>query len=290
MELAGDTRSPPVAYDIKESTMAGNIGGRLAAGIVVLTIAIAACGYDKDAHLTDPVYDDSASTAVGRTEARIFSAAGDLTQVLAEFRAAVGDPANTTAGEQATGRRQINWDAVTGDLVNVDTLPGDFFNRVLFRGQVFTTNGTGFRVSDNALADLNLAYANEFAAFSPTKIFIAVGSRELTVDFQVAGSTTPALVNGFGVVFSDVDDVRSTTLAFFDAQGGLLRRVHAPVRTDAAGFSFVGVTFDSPIVARVRIVAGQAAITGLNADISAGGHADLVAMDDFISGEPHPIQ
>ncbi len=269
--------------------MAGKFGGRLAAGIVVLTIAAVACGYDRDNSATGPVYGDSTMLGVGRTQAQVFSASGDLTQVLAQFRATLGDPANTTAGEQENGRRQINWDAVTGDLVNVDTLPGDFFNRVLFRGQVFTTHGTGFRVSDNALADLNLGYASQFAAFSPTKIFIPVGSRELTVDFQVAGSTTPAKVNGFGVVFSDVDDPNSTTLDFFDARGGLLRRVHAPVRTDAAGFSFVGVTFSDPIVSRVRIVSGQAAITGLNADISAGGHADLVAMDDFISGEPHDL-
>jgi hypothetical protein len=240
------------------------------------------------------VYEDSTTIptlfGVGRTEARVFSAAGDLTQVLAEFRAAVGDPANTTAEEQAAGRRQVNWDGVSGALLNVDTFPADFFNRVVPRGQVYRTNGRGFRVSDNALADLNPAYASQFAAFSPAKIFIAVGSREMTVDFQVAGSTTPALVNGFGVVFSDVDDARSTTLSFFDARGGLLRRVHAPARTDAAGFSFVGVTFDSAIVARVRIVSGQAAITGLNQDISAGGHADLVVMDDFISGEPHAIR
>ena len=269
--------------------MAGKFSGRFAAGIAVLTLAVAACnGYDHNP--TGPVYGDSTASAAVKTESQVFSATGDLTQVLAAFRASVGDPVNTTAGEQATGRRQINWDAVTGDLLNVDTFPGDFFNTVLLRGQVFTTKGTGFRVSDNALADLNLAYANEFAAFSPTKIFIPVGSRELTVHFEVAGSTTPAQVNGFGVIFSDVEVERSTTLAFFDARGRLLQRVHAPVRSDAAGFSFVGVTFSHSVVARVRIFSGQAAITGLNADISAGGHADLVAMDDFISGEPHPIQ
>jgi hypothetical protein len=137
-------------------------------------------------------------------------------------------------------------------------------------------------VSDNALADLNPAYADQFAAFSPTRFIAWAAAADSGL--RVAG-TTPAKV--VGSWSSDVDDERAH-LAFFDA-GGLLRRVHAPVRTDAAGFSFVGVTFDSPIVSRVRIVSGQAAITGLNADISAGGHADLVVMDDFISGEPHAI-
>lgn len=265
-----------------------------AAGIIMLTLAAAACGYDKGSNPTGPGYGDSVagaeyeeSTALAavKAEHRVFSATGDLTQVLAEFRASLGDPLNLVVpGEQATGRREINWDAVAGAVLNVNSFPGDFFRA---RGQIFTTRGTGFRVSDNALADLNPAYARQFAAFSPPKIFIAVGSRALTVDFVVAGSTTPALVNGFGVVFSDVDRERGTTLAFFDARGRLLRKVRAPQRSDAAGFSFVGVTFGTPIVAQVRVEAGQAAITGLNEDISAYGKADLVAMDDFISGEPH---
>jgi hypothetical protein len=266
------------------------------AGMVVLTLAAAACGYDNSSNPTGPGYGDSAAVsdyeagtapAAKRVEHRVFSATGDLTQALAEFRASLGDPNNLgVPGEQPTGRREINWDGVPAAVLNVNSFPGDFFRA---RGQIFTTKGTGFRVSDNALADLNAAYASQFAAFSPTKIFVAVGSRELTVDFVVAGSTTPARVNGFGVVFSDVDRAQSTTLAFFDARGRLLRKVHAPRRSDAAGFSFVGVTFRTPIVARVRIKSGQAAITGRNADISAGGHADLVAMDDFISGEPHAI-
>jgi hypothetical protein len=294
-EWASDTRSSLPAQYHRESIMAGKFGGRLAAGIIVLTLAAAACGYDGSSNPTAPGYPpstdggngDSTAPAAVRTESRIFSAAGDLTHSLAEFRASLGDPNNLVVpGEQATGRREINWDGVPGAVLNVDSFPGDFFRA---RGQIFTTRGTGFRVSDNALADLNPAYASQFAAFSPPKIFIAVGSRALTVDFVVAGSTTPALVNGFGVVFSDVDRAHSTTLAFFDARGRLLRKVAAPVRSDAAGFSFVGVTFSTPIVAQVRILSGQAAITGFNADISDHGHADLVAMDDFISGEPHAI-
>jgi hypothetical protein len=294
-DLASDTRSSPAAQYIRESIMTGKFGG-LRAGIVVLTLAAAACGYDSSSNPTGPGYGDStdagyeSSTAPSavKTGSRVFSATGDLTQTLAEFRAGLGDPNNLVApGEQPTGRREINWDAVSGARLNVDTFPGDFFRA---RGQIFTTRGTGFRVSDNALADLNPAYASQFAAFSPTKIFIAVGSRATTVDFVVAGSTTPAGVNGFGVVFSDVDRKHSTTLDFLDARGRLLRKVTAPVRSDAAGFSFVGVTFSSPIVARVRIKSGQAAITGRNRDISDGGYTDLVAMDDFISGEPRAIQ
>ncbi|MEO8634592.1 MAG: hypothetical protein ABI587_04855 [Gemmatimonadales bacterium] len=267
--------------------MTGKSRGRIAAGIVALTVAVAACGYDN---ASGPGYGDSTTVAAVKSSPRVIAATGSLTAALKEFRHQLGDSVNKTAGEQATGRREINWDGVSGVLLNVDTFPGDFFNRVVPRGQIFTTDGSGFRVSDNALADLNPSYASEFAAFSPTKIFIAAGSRAMTVHFVVAGSLTPALVNGFGVVFTDVDVERGTTMSFFDAQGRLLQKVSAPTRSDAAGFSFVGVTFTAPIVATVRIVSGQARITGLNTDVSAGGSADLVAMDDFISGEPHPIQ
>ena len=117
-----------------------------------------------------------------------------------------------------------------------------------------------------------------------------MGSNALTVHFVVAGSVTPAVVNGFGVVFSDVDRKHgrpwpSSTRGAVCSGGS-----RAPVRSDAAGFSFVGVTFSTPVVASVRIVSGQAAITGDNADVSDYGPADLVAMDDFISGEPHAIR
>jgi hypothetical protein len=254
---------------------------------MALTLAALACGYDKTYSSKD---NGQSSYSMIKAESRVIRASGDLTQALAEFRGILGDSLNRTPGEFESGRREVNWDGVSGALLNVDTFPADFFNRVVPRGQIYATEGTGFRVSDNALADLNPTYASQFAAFSPTKIFISTGRRAMTVNFFVAGSLTAARVNGFGVVFSDVDREGSTTLAFFDSQGRLLRRVTAPVRSDAAGFSFVGVTFSAPVVAKVRIVSGQSAITGLNADESTGGEDDLVAMDDFIAGEPHAIR
>lgn len=268
--------------------MTGRLGRGITAAIAVLAIAVAACDYDKDYEGTGPGYPGQPDPQQ-RQSGTVFSASGDLTATLAQFRAALGDPVNRDPGDLGDGRREIGWDGVAGALLNVDTFPADFFNRVVPRGQVYRTSGRGFRVSDNALADLNPAYAEQFAAFSPTKVFIPVGSREMTVEFRVAGSDVPALVDGFGVVFSDVDRRESAVLALFDSQGRMLRKVTAPVRTDAAGFSFVGVTFPTAVVARVRIRSGETPITGLNRDLSAGGPTDLVVMDDFISGEPHPI-
>jgi hypothetical protein len=248
---------------------------------MALVMAVAACGYDNKGYGSMGPGNGANSQAI--------SASGDLTAKITEFRALLGDSANKIVGEQVTGRREINWDGVTAPRLNVDTFPGDFFNRVLPRGQIFSTPGTGLRVSDNALADVDPAFPAQFSAFSPPKVFLSIGSPIILVDFVVAGTNTPARVTGFGVVFSDVDRAGSTSLEFFDVNGGLLRKVNAPVRSDAAGHSFVGVVFDQPIVASVRIRAGDAAVAAGVQDLSAGGTADLVVTDDFLGGEPHRI-
>jgi hypothetical protein len=257
--------------------MAGELMGRLASRIALVALAVAGCKYDNG-YTTGPTPPPNA---------QIVSATGDLTAALAQFRGLLGDSANRTAGEQPGGRREINWDGVNGAVLNVDTFPGDFFNRVVPRGQIFTTPGTGLRVTNNALGDLD---PTQFVAFSPTKVFLAVGSPTIDVSFVIAGGATPARVKGFGVVFVDVDLAGSGTLEFFGADGALLRKVNAPIRSDAAGHSFVGAVFDEPLVARVRITAGQAPVSAQARDISQGGGADLVVVDDFISAEPHPIQ
>jgi hypothetical protein len=105
--------------------------------------------------------------------------------------------------------------------------------------------------------------------------------------FQVAGQPTPAVVRGFGIVFSDVDFASKTTIELFAKDGSSLGVFAAPTRSDAGGLSFVGVTFDQPIIARVRITLGTGALgAGVN-DVTDGGTADLVVLDNVIYGEPH---
>jgi hypothetical protein len=62
----------------------------------------------------------------------------------------------------------------------------------------------------------------------------------------------------------------------------------APVRSDAAGHSFVGAVYDRPLVARVEVVSGEAALAAATDDVTDGGAHDLVITDDFIYGEPQP--
>ena len=166
----------------------------------------------------------------------------------------------------------------------------DFFNTTARNGAVFTTPGTGFRNDSLKFAEVDTSYAAEFATFSPTKIFAPVGSNVMDVHFRVAGETTPATVTGFGVVFSDVDRAGSTTIELFDKDGKSLGVFTAPTRSDAGGLSLVGARFAEPIVARARITSGNAALARGIRDVTAGGSADLVVMDNFIFGEPIAIR
>jgi hypothetical protein len=218
---------------------------------------------------------------------QITSATGDITASVNAYRTLLGAVNPNVAGEQPGGRREINWDGVPATFTDNDLFPGNFFNVNSPRGVVFTTPGSAFRMSDSGYVDVNANYAGEFNAFSRPKLFTTRGSTIVDVQFVVAGSNTPALVTGFGSVFADVGLDSSTTIQYFDAAGNLLATVKAPRRSDAAGLSFVGAVFESPIVARVRITSGNTPIDATVADnVSTGGNRDIVVMDDFIYGEP----
>jgi len=240
---------------------------------------------------TVQTYDRTLNT---RDDVKIVRATGDIRAALQEYRDLLGggpNPNPNTAGEKTDGRREINWDGVPAGFTNNDALPGNFFNATSPRGVLFTTNGSGFHVSNQGFIEVNTAYAGEFNFFSPFKLFVATGSTITDINFVVAGSTMPAVVTGFGSVFEDVGRAHSTTIEYFDAAGNSLLKVAAPRRSDDNGQSFAGAVFASAIVARVRITAGD---TPLGADAldnvkGAGQKRDLVTMDDFIYGEPHKI-
>ena len=219
------------------------------------------------------------------------------------FRADLGTLNANNPGSVGTGRREINWDANAPlDATSSPTLmPAGFFNQAaapFARGAVFTTspNGTGVIVSqddDNPadadpdqvrFSDINATYTTAFATFSAQRLFAAAGSNIVDIHFFIPGSATPALSRGFGAVFTDVDTAGSTKLEFFDAAGNLIRSQNVLATAGDGSFSFLGVTFTGACVAGVRITAGAATL-GPN-DITQGGAADLVVMDDFIYGEP----
>lgn len=220
--------------------------------------------------------------------------AAGLTGVVDTFRNDLGQLNPNQPGTVGSGRRQIDWDGAPNAVSAPNSFAGDFFNADFSpraRGIEFETPGTGFQLSATAasgegvrFANINPAYEAQFSAFSPERLFTALGSNIIDVNFFVPGTDQPATTTGFGAVFSDVDILGSTFIDYFDAAGNLLGRYDAPAgETDDGSLSFIGVSFDQPIVASVRIYSGNEALGGLE-----GGDIDLVVMDDFIFGEPIP--
>ncbi|MET0615955.1 MAG: thrombospondin type 3 repeat-containing protein [Thermoleophilaceae bacterium] len=221
-----------------------------------------------------------------------FSAAGanaaSIQPAVDAFRGALGTLNPNTAGSKGTGRREINWDGVPDGLSSPNSLPADFFNVNSPRGVVFSTPGTGFRVSANAptaeFGDVDATYPGTFGVFSAQKLFSPSGATVTDVTIFVPGSTTPAVTKGFGVVFTDIDTAGAAKLQFFDVDGMSIYSGNAPTSTVSQGLSFLGALLaDGPGIARVRITSGTAAI---GPGILDGGPNDLVVLDDFIYGEP----
>ncbi len=201
------------------------------------------------------------------------------------FRSDLGNPNNgVTPGSQPGGRREITWDG-GGAAANAATFPvpmTTFANR----GAVFVTPGTGFEISGQPspeFGDVNGTYANLFAPFSSPRLFAPLNSNVMDVWFFVPGpGTVPAAVTGFGAVFTDVDSAGAARLEFYAPDGALLYQRDVPYTAGNESLSFLGVSFNAgEVVARVRIVSGNAAFGP-----DETGALNLVAMDDFIYGEP----
>jgi hypothetical protein len=205
------------------------------------------------------------------------------------FRADLGNPLNpNVAGSFPTGRREINWDGVPNNLSAPNNLPPDFFNVNSPRGVVFSTPGTAVQVSGNAgvapvrFDNVNPSYSSIFQTFSAQRLFTAIDSNIVDVNFFVPGSTTPATVSGFGSVFTDVNLSNTTSIQYFNANNTSLGTFFVP--TASTGLSFLGVSGFGDEIARVRITSGN---TALGPSQVIEGSTDVVVMDDFLYGEPH---
>src|SRR5712691_1267072 len=212
------------------------------------------------------------------------SSPADIQAVVNAYRADLGTLNPNVAGSFGSGRREINWDGVPDALSAPNSLPANFFNVNSPRGVVFTTAGTGFQVSGTPVefGNINATYPGLFQTFSLPRLFTALGSNVLDVNFFVPGTTIPALTRGFGSVFTDVDLANTTSLQFFDASNTSLGTFFVPAGPVAnQSLSFLGVDFGSNIVSRVRITNGNAALGPNEA-----GAVDLLVMDDFLFGEP----
>src|SRR5262249_108608 len=193
---------------------------------------------------------------------------------------------NAGPGPLPTGRREVNWDgAAARPFNNQNGFPNDFFNTTVKAGLVY--DGGTFRNDSLSFTEINPTYVDEVQPFSPTVMFSAVFGPVINAMFQVPGATMPAVVTGFGAVFSDVDVEQSSSIELMDKDGRSLGKFFAPRRSDANGLSFLGVKFDAAVVARVEITCGNGNL-GAN-DVSDGGNVDVVVVDNFIYGEPAAV-
>jgi hypothetical protein len=227
----------------------------------------------------------------GPTPKTIVALSGEVIAHVPEFGLAIGDVNNKNEpGLHASGRREINWDGVPAQFNNNDSFPADFFNQNAPRGAVYIVNGTGLRVSDNNFTDLNSTYGTDFVAFSSPRLFAPIGTTKTELKFRIPGSDTAAAVQSFGAVFVDVDKANTSRLQAYDKDDKLIADVPAPVRAAPDAFSLVGVTFEQPVIARIVLTLGDTPIgAGIN-DVSSGGTADVVVLDDFLYSEPQQLQ
>jgi len=241
----------------------------------------------------------------------VFQAAGTTAEAIQStvdaFRAALGDPNNANApGPLAKGRREINWDGGgNNDTTTPPVTPFDVF--LDSRGAQFTTPATGLTQAPPAggpqggLAALfnNPTYGDIFSTFSPLRLFAPVGSNFVDGQFFIPGTNGEerATVRGFGAVFTDVDRpagsltgdhlrdlIPSTLITYFDADGKELFTGVVPASPGDGSLSFFGVVFDKARIARIRIISGSTA-PGPDDDAK----HDIVVMDDFLYGEPQPL-
>ncbi len=228
------------------------------------------------------------------------SDAASITAARDTFRADLGG-GNTAGANGSFGgvRREINWDGVPAASSAPNLLAANFFNVNSPRGVVFSTPGTGFQVSgattdggagQPALANfgnLDPSYTATFAPFSAQRLFTSLGSNITDISFFIAGTTTPALTTGFGAIFSDVDLANTTSIQLFNSAQVSLGTFPVPQSLGTATFSFLGISFPTAVIARVRITSGNTA-PGAGATDQNGATRDVVVMDDFIYGEPIP--
>jgi hypothetical protein len=214
-----------------------------------------------------------------------------------QFRAALGGVNNGVGGSFTTGRREINWDGVPDNFSEPNPLPFNFFNVNSPRGVVFHSianigGNHQFRVSASAASgtavrfgNIDASYSIIFQTFSAEKLFQGRFSNEIEILFFIPGTNIPATVSGFGAVFCDVDS-SNTFIEYYDPTGNKISGSSLNVASN--GLSFIGTFFNAgERVAKVIIRLGNSNLQSGNVDGT--NSVDVVAMDDFIYGEPRAM-
>ena len=217
----------------------------------------------------------------------------EVPEIVAEFRTQLGRDNGDVPERGFTGRREVSWDDVPDQIASPAFLSPDYFNsrsEPLARGIRITSPGAGVQVSadsDNPTStpvrfgNFNPTYPLNFETFSAERLFAPIDSTYVDIVFTIPGAPDePALVRGFGSIFTDVEGGGSKIELFAEDDTSLGDYF---VPTDAAGLSFLGILFDNPVIKRVRITCGNSVLGPTEV-----GDVDVVALDDFIYAEPQP--
>jgi hypothetical protein len=233
------------------------------------------------------------------------------------------------SGPVPTGHREILWDGVPETLRNQTNFNAQFFNRSdtgtsgVRGGIVFQPNGgTGEEVNDTLagvipnpatvgpptnpqaplggdFSNINPKFAGNLLSFTQSAQFAPLGTVVTDITFNVAGSNTPGVVKGLGIVFSSVDREGATTVEYFDEQGNRVAKLFAPVQSqgpfpfpgpvspDKFPYSFVGFLDPTLRIAHVRVTTGEVPLDQASDDLP-NGPGDVVAFDDVYYAEPNP--
>lgn len=223
-----------------------------------------------------------------------------LQPIVDQFKADLGGANNGVGNSFPNGRREINWDGVPDSFSEPNNYPHNFFNVNSPRGVVFqsvlSTNAQfqQFRVSATQesgtpvrFGNIDASYSTTFQTFSTQRLFQLRGNNVMEILFFIPGTKIPATVSGFGAVFCDIDNGGETVIDYLDASGNRLARIAPPQFNN--GLSFQGVSFNAgERVAKVVIRVGNANLASGTVDGVNG--VDVVAMDDFIYGEPRAVE
>jgi hypothetical protein len=265
------------------------VTGRALATLIVLVAGLGASATVAEASITVPAGTPATFTGAGASAA----------SALASFEGAAGGADNGTAtGEQGSGFRHITWDGIALDGSD----PG---STVIKSGHVVALApgrlqpwgvelGAQVAVAGDGFQSVNAGVAGRFTPFSAPDIWAPFNSD--TTGLQIvapgpsAGTPSPALTRGLGIVFLNVRSASTTEIQYYN-DDALLGSVFAPVGST----SFAGLLFGGAVVTRVVVTLGNAEIFSFDGSTVTPGSADsgatnLVAADDVVLAEPGPAR
>ncbi len=194
----------------------------------------------------------------------VVTGTGDISNAVERYRALLGQDNGGAPAAHASGRREINWDKVPEQAA--EAFPATNAKAApRARGALLSTPGKGVMASASStnaaktpmyFGNVNASYI-EATSFSRESLFSPIDSNVVDLTSRVPGTDTPALVRGFGAVYTDVG-TEHTAFEYFGADGHSLGKYAVPIAD--RGLSFLGVAFDEPVVARVRIEYGTVAL------------------------------